>query len=1107
LVVDAPITVNSSHQPLTNESALRIHLLGSPEVTWAGQPVALSRRQSRALLYRLTASPVPIPRDELCFLFWPDIGESEARRNLTVLLNHLRRELPRSDIVATVDDAIDLQRAFVWTDLGTLHVTSDSALLSQSVDDLHATADLYRGPFLHGFGLPASAEFDIWLAHERQTWERRYLAILAALVERHANLRDYSAAADAAQRFLATNNHTEDIHRRLIWLYAALGDRAAAMQQFDACADVLEHDLNLSPSPETWALFEVVRAGKFSIHDTPHSHTRAQVRKASSPARQQHYAPLPTPVNPLLGREGDVAAACDRLRSQGARLLTLTGSGGSGKTRLTLAVAAQLQGDGAFADGVAFVSLASLREPSLLMNAIAKTLGVSEAEGQCMRQALVDAIHDRHLLLVLDNFEHVSAAAADVAALLAHAPRLFVLATSRTALNVSGEYVQSVHPLPLPTAHASIEDLTAQPATALLVARIRAHTPSFAVTSDNAADLIAICARLDGLPLALELAAARLKVLSLPALCERLDASLALLTDGPRDLPERQQMLRATIDWSYQLLAPPEQRLLARLSVFSGGWSLDACLAIGGSIQGLANLIDNSLIQRIPIADGDGEVRFSMLETVREFAKERLAHDDEASHVHRAHAAHLLSLAQQADVARLRPERERWLERLEAEHDNLRAALDWSIASDAHLAIQLAACVWPLWYLRGHLSEGRAWLTRVLGRANATSSDDAHPAAQADLATAQTLFGMSRLTWAQRGYAEAQPWAEASLNVFQALGSEESERGVADCLNLLGEAAMERGDFAQASALHQRTLALSEALGDEQRIAQAQFNLGDVAILLGQYDRAEAHYERSLALMRALGDTVGVANALYHLGKVAHYKSDFALAAQRYAESLALHHDAGNRRNIALLLIKLGEVLCYRGQAHLGAEMFEDAASLCRELGYREGLGMATYNLAYEAFEAGDSTRAEALNAESRAMFEALGIRWGVSLTLGLEGVLLAAHGNLQQAWRAQTRCLNLWRELKSPRGTVITLNRLGELASAQGNPAEAERLLRQSLADARRCEDRYSIAISLEGLASAQSGLPDLLAQAAALREDMGAPLRPSERERIRRASAVHSL
>jgi tetratricopeptide (TPR) repeat protein len=599
-------------------------------------------------------------------------------------------------------------------------------------------------------------------------------------------------------------------------------------------------------------------------------------------------------------------------------------------------------------------------------------------------------------------------------------------------------------------------------------------------------------------------------------------------------------MLRATIDWSYQLLTSPLQQQFERMAVFAGTWSLDACLALGGTIAGLNHLTDNSLVQRVTAADG--EARFSMLETVREFAREQLAQraEAEAAQVHRAHAAHFLALACQADLWQLRPERERWLERLEAEHDNLRAALDWSIASDARLAIQLAACVWSLWYLRGHLSEGRAWLTRVLDRANATTNDGAHHVAQADLAPAQALFGMSRLTWALHGYAEAQPWAEASMHMFQAVGGEQGERGVADCLNVLGEAAMERGDFAQASAMHERNLALSTALDDPQRIAQAQFNLGDVTIVLGQYDHAEAHYERSLALMRALGDTVGVANALYHLGKVAHYKSDFALAAQRYAESLALHQDAGNRRNIALLLIKLGEVLCYRGQAHLGAEMFEDAASLCRELGYREGLGMATYNLAYEAFEAGDVERAEALNAESRAVFEALGIRWGASLTLGLEGVLLAARGDQPQAWRAQMRCLDLWRELKSPRGAVITLNRLGDLACARDDHAKAERLFQQALAQARDCRDRYGMAISLEGLAVALSGLPDvpqfvgnaaesvpggratesapydrsfvwvthlpprednaslLLAQAAALREDMGAPLRPSECERI---------
>jgi predicted ATPase len=432
-----------------------------------------------------------------------------------------------------------------------------------------------------------------------------------------------------------------------------------------------------------------------------------------------HPTNLPAPLTSFVGRHGDLAEACRLLRREQVRLLTLTGPGGIGKTRLALQVAAELAE--AFPDGVFFVALAPVSDPGLVVSTIAQTLAVREAAGRSLLQSLIWHIGGRRVLVVLDNFEQVLSAAPAVAGLLGACRQLKVLITSRAALRVSGEQEYPVPPLSLPDvrqADAS-EDLMSSEAVALFVERARAVDPRFAVTDENAAALADICRRLDGLPLAIELAAARSKLLSPQALVSRLERRFELLQGGPRDLPVRQQTLRATIDWSYALLDAGEQSLFARLAVFAGGCTLEAAEAVCGLedgpdvLTGLAALIDKNLLQS---RDGiDGDRRVQMLETVREYALERLGERRETDEVARRHAAYYLRLAEQAELEVLGPRQQAWYERLAADLDNLRGALTWPLAHrEAEVTGRLAAALMPFWISRGHVSDGLRWLEAAL---------------------------------------------------------------------------------------------------------------------------------------------------------------------------------------------------------------------------------------------------------------------------------------------------------------------------------------------------------------------------------------------------------
>jgi len=704
---------------------------------------------------------------------------------------------------------------------------------------------------------------------------------------------------------------------------------------------------------------------------------------------------------PLIGREREVAINGQLLRRKDVRLVTLTGPGGTGKTRLGLQVASELRD--VFADGVFFVSLALINDPMLVMPTIAQALGIRERvePGQPLSARLAEVLHQKQVLLLLDNFEQVIGAASQVADLLASCPQLKVLVTSREVLRVRAEHEFAVPPLELPDLTHLPEPATLArfPSVALFLQRAQAANPEFQLNVTNARVVAAICVRLDGLPLAIELAAARMKLLSPQILLARLSRRLAILTGGARDMPTRQQTLRNTIEWSYHLLTAWEQRLFRRLSVFVGGCTLQAAEAVctvpddgaGQVLDGIASLVDKSLLKRLEqTGEGSEEPRLLMLETIREYGLEALTTSGEEQAARQAHADYFLLLAEEAEPALKGPLLVEWLERLEQEHDNLRAALHWAVEGGrAEMALRIGVALERFWVVRGHRNEGLAFLERALVGGTEIATD----------LRAKALLAAARLAFIQSHYDQGEALAYESLALFRELGD---RRGIALSLDRLGMAAWRRGDFRAARVLMEEDLPLFKEVGDQDRVAWSLFTLGLLNNKQGEHTRAYVLFEKSLTLFRELGNKRGIAASMTQLaGTLFVSQGDQAMIYPLLEEGLTLDREVGDKEGMAVASLLLGWVaLKQQGDVASARTRVEESLALYREMDHREGIAEALSLSGKVEATRGDHASARTLYTESLAIANDIGDK--ELIASGLEGLASVVASQGEPAWAAR---------------------------------------------------------------------------------------------------------
>ncbi|MBI3459907.1 tetratricopeptide repeat protein, partial [Candidatus Acetothermia bacterium] len=764
-----------------------------------------------------------------------------------------------------------------------------------------------------------------WAIAPRERWRELYLNALSRLAEWYAKSGQYQRAIEQCQRVITLKPSSETIYRQKMLYHAWATEPNAALETYQLCVNALKEHLEVEPSPETKTLYEKILQGEV-------------------PPPKISQTNLPASLTSFIGREQELQEIMNLLIDVGVeravprpRLLTLTGFGGTGKTRLAQKAAWDLLEE--FPDGVWWVRLAVLTDPALVPQAVASALGLREEPNRPLISTLIDYLRSKNLLLVLDNGEHVVEACASLAeTLLQNCPQLRILATSREALGVHGEIAWLVPSLSLPDlarlARGGI-DLSAlrqYEAVRLFAERAAAAQPNFSMTDRNASAIAYICQRLDGIPLAIELAAAKVRVLSIEQIAERLENDFRLLTNPSRTALPKDQTLRAALDWSHNLLSEKQKTLFRRLSVFVGGCVLEAVEAVcaddilgrGGSriapteiLELLTQLIDKSLVT---VEDHGDVARYRMLETIRHYGQQKLSEQSEPEvlTLRARHRDWFLALAERAEAELLGARQTTWLSQLEQEYDNLRAALRWSLENDeqeAHAALRLSGALGPFWLARSHIDEGSRLLEEALSK-----GQDAPLSARA-----KALLWVGTLARHLGDDERVQARCEESLSLFTEL---KNRWGMAFSLRNLGVVAQHRGDFERAVELHQRSLSLCREMGDAWSTAWSLHNLGVVARQQGNYQRVEALCGESLALFRTLGDKWGIAASLHYLGEVAEHKLEYANARDLHRESLLLYKELGDKRGIAASLNQLAEIVLRQENYECAATLFGAAEAL-----------------------------------------------------------------------------------------------------------------------------------------------------------------------------------
>ena len=866
-----------------------------------GAAIHLLTHKVESLFAYLALHPEPHAREKLATLFWGDSPNDLARRSLRTALASLRKELGDEVIVAD-RDIVQLNTASgLWVDANEFQQQVGQYLAADSPNAMSFDSDLYQGELLADF-------YDDWILAERERLHTLYLDALLRMTQRLREQSEYLHAIEIARRVLAVDIANEQAHQQLMFCHWSLGDPSAALKQFDECQRALHDELGVEPSPDTLALYERIKHAAIAI-----------------PSRATANTNLPIPLTSFIGRVQEIAMVKQLLGN--TRLLTLTGVGGCGKTRLAIQVARDVLDQ--FANGAWWVELAAAREDERVLQLVVKAVGLVESQQLSPLDALLNHLRTKQALLVVDNCEHLVKACAELAeTILSQCSRVRILTTSREALSISGEIAWLVPSLSLPAKDdlSVPTHLLQSESVRLFVERARAIRPDFALTPAHGQAVVDICRRLDGIPLAIELAAARLKALTVEQIDARLDDRFGLLTTGSRTALPRQQTLRATIDWSVDLLTPLECKLFSQLSVFAGGFTADAAQAITdqpNAFDLLTNLVDKSLA----IADVHGEAaRYGMLETIRQYADEKLrAKDNHEEHALRQrHLNFYLALAQEAELKLDTVEQTRWLTQLDAELDNFRVAIDWAFANDVTASgLKLVTALLPFWDRRDYFGERREQSMKALARTDSSERTS-------ERAKLLNVVGYMQ-SFYFRNHDQARTMFEEALSISMELGDQVN---IADSLSYQSFETYRQKDFTTTQQFHEKVIVIWRELGNTAMVAETLSRRAQTTRVQGDYQRAQSMFEEAISMFTALNEKINRATTVRRFGRVALQQGDFEKAMALCQQSLKLNLETGHKHGVVSCLATFAgiAIAIAQGQNRRAAKLFGAVEALLREL-------------------------------------------------------------------------------------------------------------------------------------------------------------------------------
>ena len=900
---------------------VRVWLLGDFRVTVGSTPIekaAWRLKKATALVKLLALAPGHrLHREQALDVMWPDFGTRAASNNLRQTLYAARRildlEAGSRYLVSQSESLVLCPEGNLWVDVKAFQEAAALARRAKEPATYRAALDLYGGDLL------PDDRYEEWTQQWREELRRVYLALLIELAGLYEVRNEHVLAMEVLRKATAKEPTLEEAHESLMRLYALSGRPEQALAQHDRLRDVLSQRLGTQPGPTIGRLRDEIAAGR--LRPAP----PAALPQAEEPSHDVIHN-LPAAATNFVGREVEMVEVKRTLAVPG--ILTLVGTGGCGKTRLALEVARELVGT--YPDGVWLVELAPLPEGTLVVQAVAAALGVREQPGRLLLDTLLDYLGNKEMLLVLDNCEHLIDATARLTdALIDSCPRLRILTTSREPLGTTGELSWHVPLLSAPSAHQTptTEELEGYESARLFVDRASVRHPGFELTPKNTTAVARVCAGLEGIPLAIELAAARVGVLSPEQISERLGHSLKLLTGDDQTAHQHHRTLRAALDWSYELLSEPERALFKRLSAFARGFALEAVESVGagGSIEEedvldlLSWLVDKSLV----VAEESWKrgARYRLLEPVRQYARGLLEESKEAGPISYRHAAFFLALAEKAEPELRGAGQVEWLERLEEDNDDLRVAMAHLLeTNELEDAVRLAWALWKFWLIRGHQGEGRRWIEAALARGENLS---AHTQAKALWVQASTYYGIASPENMERV-------CQKAASLFQQVGD---RLGLAYALAGKASALMQRGDADGAIALFEEAEPYILEAGDKWALSGGLGHMGSIYLGQGAYEQAARYFEEGLAVSREIGNRLASSAALYGLALAAQGRGDHERAARLYAEGLKLSSEAGDKANIAYCIEGLAQVATAQGEMGHAARLFGAAETTLETAG------------------------------------------------------------------------------------------------------------------------------------------------------------------------------